>query len=172
MSDVRDNTERSRFEINVDGNIAFSEYWRTGDRLTIRHTEVPKALEGRGIGSALASARPARSRPHAEAESETTLPLRRRLYQETPGIRRFAGLSAIRLRHAAITTVMLLLHFRFARASPSAPFRAIRSTCKKFGSCLALWDWMFDTLYVRRRRASDLRSAFPDHQDAHTFKVS
>ena len=54
MSDVRDNTERSRFEINVDGNIAFSEYLRTGDRLTIRHTEVPKALEGRGIGSALA----------------------------------------------------------------------------------------------------------------------
>ena len=54
MPDVRDNTERSRFEINVDGNIAFSEYWRTGDRLTIRHTEVPKALEGRGIGSALA----------------------------------------------------------------------------------------------------------------------
>jgi predicted GNAT family acetyltransferase len=54
MSDVRDNTEGSRFEINVDGNIAFSEYLRTGDRLTIRHTEVPKALEGRGIGSALA----------------------------------------------------------------------------------------------------------------------
>ena len=54
MSDVRDNTERSRFAINVDGNIAFSEYLRTGDRLTIRHTEVPKALEGRGIGSALA----------------------------------------------------------------------------------------------------------------------
>jgi predicted GNAT family acetyltransferase len=54
MSDVRDNTERSRFEINVDGNIAFSGYLRTGDRLTIRHTEVPKALEGRGIGSALA----------------------------------------------------------------------------------------------------------------------
>ncbi len=50
---VRDNAERRRFELNVDGQIAFSNYSRSGDVLTILHTEVPKALNGRGIGSAL-----------------------------------------------------------------------------------------------------------------------
>lgn len=50
---VRDNTDRRRFELAADGHIAFSNYTRAGDVLTILHTEVPKALEGRGIGSAL-----------------------------------------------------------------------------------------------------------------------
>ena len=50
---VRDNTERQRFELDADGHIAFSNYKRAGGVLTILHTEVPKALEGRGIGSAL-----------------------------------------------------------------------------------------------------------------------
>ena len=54
MPDVRDNAERQRFELDADGHVAFSEYRRDGDVLTIRHTEVPKAFEGRGIGSALA----------------------------------------------------------------------------------------------------------------------
>ncbi|MFY9881469.1 MAG: GNAT family N-acetyltransferase [Pseudolabrys sp.] len=52
-SNVRDNTERNRFELDADGHIAFSNYKRTDGVLTILHTEVPKALEGRGIGSAL-----------------------------------------------------------------------------------------------------------------------
>ena len=52
-SNVRDNTERHRFELDADGHIAFSEYKRANGVLTIMHTEVPKALEGRGIGSAL-----------------------------------------------------------------------------------------------------------------------
>ena len=50
---VRDNTERHRFELDADGHIAFSNYKRAAGVLTILHTEVPKALEGRGIGSAL-----------------------------------------------------------------------------------------------------------------------
>ena len=50
---VRDNAERHRFELEADGHIAFSEYERAGSVLTILHTEVPKALEGRGVGSAL-----------------------------------------------------------------------------------------------------------------------
>jgi len=53
MSAVRDNADRRRFELDLDGHTAFSEYRREGDVLTIMHTEVPKALEGRGIGSAL-----------------------------------------------------------------------------------------------------------------------
>ena len=52
-SNVRDNTERNRFELDADGHIAFSNYKRADGVLTILHTEVPKALEGHGIGSAL-----------------------------------------------------------------------------------------------------------------------
>ncbi|HUL88755.1 MAG TPA: GNAT family N-acetyltransferase [Pseudolabrys sp.] len=52
-SNVRDDTARQRFELDADGHIAFSNYKRAGNVLTILHTEVPKELEGRGIGSAL-----------------------------------------------------------------------------------------------------------------------
>jgi uncharacterized protein len=52
-SHVRDNTERNRFELDADGHIAFSNYKRAGGVLTILHTEVPKALEGHGVGSEL-----------------------------------------------------------------------------------------------------------------------
>jgi predicted GNAT family acetyltransferase len=53
-NDVRDNTERHRFELAADGHIAFSNYQHEGGVLTILHTEVPKELNGKGIGSALA----------------------------------------------------------------------------------------------------------------------
>jgi len=52
-SNVRDNAARNRFELDADGHIAFSNYKRADGVLTILHTEVPKALEGHGIGSAL-----------------------------------------------------------------------------------------------------------------------
>ncbi len=41
---------------------------------------------------------------------------------------------------------------------------------KNFGSCLALWDWMFGTLYVPAREREMLSFGFPDHPDAHTVK--
>ena len=50
---VRDNADRHRFELDTDGHVAFSNYRRDGDTLTVLHTEVPAALNGRGIGSAL-----------------------------------------------------------------------------------------------------------------------
>ncbi len=50
---VRDNTERHRFELDTDGHVAFSNYTREGAVITFMHTEVPAALNGRGIGSAL-----------------------------------------------------------------------------------------------------------------------
>ena len=53
-NNVRDNTQRHRFELDADGHVAFSEYKREDGILTIMHTEVPKELNGRGIGSALA----------------------------------------------------------------------------------------------------------------------
>ena len=50
---VRDNADHHRFELDADGHVAFSNYRRDGNVLTILHTEVPAALNGRGIGSAL-----------------------------------------------------------------------------------------------------------------------
>jgi len=41
---------------------------------------------------------------------------------------------------------------------------------KNFGSCLALWDWMFGTLYVPDKEREPLVFGFPDHPDAHTVK--
>ena len=50
---VHDNAARHRFEFDADGHVAFSNYKREGGTLTVLHTEVPAALNGRGIGSAL-----------------------------------------------------------------------------------------------------------------------
>jgi predicted GNAT family acetyltransferase len=52
-SAVRDNQQLHRFELDADGHLAFSEYQRADNTITFMHTEVPKELEGRGIGSAL-----------------------------------------------------------------------------------------------------------------------
>ncbi|MBN8902688.1 MAG: N-acetyltransferase [Rhodospirillales bacterium 69-11] len=56
MADLTDNVARSRYEMVVDGQTSYVSYMWTGDRLTLVHTEVPKALGGRGVGSALATA--------------------------------------------------------------------------------------------------------------------
>ena len=53
---IRDNTALHRFELDADGHAAVVVYRRDGDTLTLLHTEVPKELEGRGIGSRLARA--------------------------------------------------------------------------------------------------------------------
>lgn len=50
---VRDNRAHHRFELDADGEMAFADYRREGGVLTVMHTEVPKRLEGRGIGSRL-----------------------------------------------------------------------------------------------------------------------
>jgi predicted GNAT family acetyltransferase len=51
-----DNAGGGRFEMNVDGEVAFLEYRRIGDRLHLMHTEVPSALRGRGAGGRLVAA--------------------------------------------------------------------------------------------------------------------
>jgi uncharacterized protein len=53
---LRDNAQRHRFEMDLDGGAAFATYRRDGDVLTILHTEVPAAINGRGHGSALVAA--------------------------------------------------------------------------------------------------------------------
>jgi predicted GNAT family acetyltransferase len=52
-STVRDNKSAGRFELDVDGRIAFANYRLAGDRVVITHTETPPALRGRGIASVL-----------------------------------------------------------------------------------------------------------------------
>jgi uncharacterized protein len=54
MSNVRDNTQLNRFELDTEGHISFVEYRRHGKVVTMTHAEVPPALNGRGIGSELA----------------------------------------------------------------------------------------------------------------------
>jgi len=53
MAEVVDNPARNRFEMDVDGALAFVDYRVIGDVLMVPHTEVPRALEGRGIGTKL-----------------------------------------------------------------------------------------------------------------------
>lgn len=49
-----DNRENKHYEINMGNDVAFIEYvLSTGGEIFLTHTEVPKAMEGKGIGSAL-----------------------------------------------------------------------------------------------------------------------
>lgn len=50
---VRDNTAMNRYELDVDGGVAFANYRRTATADIITHTETPRALRGRGIASEL-----------------------------------------------------------------------------------------------------------------------
>jgi predicted GNAT family acetyltransferase len=51
---VRDNLEKHRFEIDLgDGSLAIAEYTLPQGKIVFTHTEVPKAHEGQGIGTAL-----------------------------------------------------------------------------------------------------------------------
>lgn len=53
MTDVSDNKARSRFELDIDGHVAFANYRATPQGVIITHTETPLPLRGRGIGSQL-----------------------------------------------------------------------------------------------------------------------
>ncbi|MGE3595357.1 MAG: GNAT family N-acetyltransferase [Dehalococcoidia bacterium] len=68
---VENNERAQRYETVVDGHRAVIEYRREGERITYLHTEVPKALEGRGIGSALARA----ALDDARAHNLTVVPI-------------------------------------------------------------------------------------------------
>lgn len=53
MTAVRNNEERRRFELDVEGAVAFANYVTTPAAIVITHTETPRALRGRGIASEL-----------------------------------------------------------------------------------------------------------------------
>jgi len=52
----RDNEAASRFELGIDGAIAFVTYRKSPGAITLEHTEVPPELGGKGIGSKIARA--------------------------------------------------------------------------------------------------------------------
>ena len=53
MSQVHDNKDESRFELEEQGLTAFADYSRRGDVLTIPHVEAPMALRGTGAAGRL-----------------------------------------------------------------------------------------------------------------------
>lgn len=50
---ITDNTARKRFELNLDGHIAFADYRREEAVLHIPHVEAPPALRGTGAAGDL-----------------------------------------------------------------------------------------------------------------------
>lgn len=53
-SEVHDNAAKQQFELIVDGHTALAAYRLKPGVISFTHTEVPKELGGRGIGSQLA----------------------------------------------------------------------------------------------------------------------
>lgn len=46
-----ENEEKKRYELKIDGHIAFIDYIKAKGNIYLTHTEVPTELEGRGVGS-------------------------------------------------------------------------------------------------------------------------
>ena len=53
---VIDNQAERRFELHADGDLSVLTYRISGDRIRLIHTEVPRALRGRGYAEMLARA--------------------------------------------------------------------------------------------------------------------
>ena len=85
-STLRNNKSKSRFELEIDDYVAFVDYaMPSSGAITLLHTEVPKELGGRGVGSILAKAVLENIRSHG-LKVEPQLRIPRRLHQETSGI--------------------------------------------------------------------------------------
>lgn len=68
--EFRDNAARNRFELEVDGQVAFADYRRQPGRLVIPHVEAPPALRGTGAAGRLMEGVLA----HARAEGLKVVP--------------------------------------------------------------------------------------------------
>ncbi|NAY91110.1 N-acetyltransferase [Muricauda sp. JGD-17] len=47
------NEEAKQYEFHIEGQVPKIEYIKAKDKIYLTHTEIPKGLEGKGIGSAL-----------------------------------------------------------------------------------------------------------------------
>ncbi len=52
-TDVKRNDERQRYELEMEGDIAFADYQLRPGLMLFTHTFVPHHLEGKGIGTRL-----------------------------------------------------------------------------------------------------------------------
>ncbi|SFV16410.1 hypothetical protein SAMN02799631_06391 [Methylobacterium sp. 174MFSha1.1] len=68
---MRDNPERSRFELEVDGEVAYADYRRQPGTLVIAYVYAPPALRGTGTADRLMQGVAATAR----AEGARILPL-------------------------------------------------------------------------------------------------
>jgi predicted GNAT family acetyltransferase len=50
---VTDQPQRQRYELDVDGAVAFIDYRKSAGAVAMLHAEVPPQLGGRGVGTAL-----------------------------------------------------------------------------------------------------------------------
>ena len=90
MAAVRDNKAQSRFELDVEGGVAFANYRLTPSAVIITHTETPRALRGRGIASELVEGALELIRADGR-KVDRRLRLRGGLPAQAPGIRGSAG---------------------------------------------------------------------------------
>ena len=51
--EVRNNQQKHRFEVDLGDSTAIAEYKLLSEKIVFTHTEVPRAHEGKGIGSML-----------------------------------------------------------------------------------------------------------------------
>ena len=65
------NAIAKRFEIKLDGETAYSKYLLAGGKIIIEHTEVPEALEGRGLAGRIVST----ALDYARAQNLKVLPV-------------------------------------------------------------------------------------------------
>ncbi|HPU52674.1 MAG TPA: GNAT family N-acetyltransferase [Burkholderiaceae bacterium] len=70
-ADVVHRPELNRFELTVDTRLCRADYQLDGKVMNVHHTEVPPALEGRGLAAVLVQA----VFDHAEANGLTVRPL-------------------------------------------------------------------------------------------------
>lgn len=68
--DVRNNEAESQFETVIDGHTALCAYRLEPGAIVFTHTEVPQALEGRGIASAIVT----QALEHARREKLAVVP--------------------------------------------------------------------------------------------------
>lgn len=68
--EVTHNAAANQFEIHPGASVALLKYAARGDTIDLIHTEVPAALEGTGLGAALARA----ALEYARAEELTVIP--------------------------------------------------------------------------------------------------
>jgi predicted GNAT family acetyltransferase len=93
---VRNNPARTRYELEVDGHLAVAVYTLAPGVITFVHTEVPKELGGRGVGTTLA-----RGCAPAGAEGGRQVLVHQGVHGQAPRVQRPPGLGRHRLKRRA-----------------------------------------------------------------------